>query len=243
MSEYDKIITLVENFCDQETRGYPDDSHNLAHHQAVDRNVQNIAKSENITDPIIILALRIGALVHDIVDYKYCSPKLIGQPTIEEKQMKLETFLKTLPALKEWVPRILLWINNISFSKEKKYGLSPDLPPEDMLYRNILSDADKWEALGLIGIERCKSYHLMIEPDIKPDQLIKEVLIHMEEKILILHTYCRTELGKKRAIELTIPIQEWYINHDPSLEGGCGILSTLTSLISSGTLPNSSNDF
>lgn len=205
----EEIISIVEKFCDQETRGYPDDSHNLAHHRAVDWNTRIIAWSENITDPIVLLMLRVGALVHDIVDYKYCSPKLAGQPTIEEKQARLREFLYTIPELQEWVSRILMWTNNMSFSKEKQYG-PPNLPVEDTLYRNILSDADKWEALGPVGIERCRTYHLMLEPTITPTQLIKEVCEHMEEKILILHEYCRTELGKKRAIELTKPIREWY---------------------------------
>ena len=50
----------------------------------------------------------------------------------------------------------------------------------------------------------------MLNPEINPDNLRKEVCEHMEEKILTLHEYCRTNLGKKRAIELTKPIREWY---------------------------------
>ena len=41
--------------------------------------------------------------------------------------------------------------------------------------------------------------------------LNKEVI--EQEKILILHTYCRTALGIQHALELTKPIREWYLNH------------------------------
>jgi HD superfamily phosphodiesterase len=148
--------------------------------------------------------------VHDIVDYKYCSPKLAGQPTLEQKQARLETFLMSIPELADgWVPRIINWINNMSFSKEKKNGL-PDMSETDMLYRNILSDADKWEALGPIGIRRCREYHIMLNPEIDHETVEQEILDHIEEKIIILYQYCRTPLGRAHAIELTKPIREFY---------------------------------
>lgn len=202
------IIERVEQFCYQETKDYPDESHNVDHHRAVDWNTRIIAQSLGIP-PGTLLVLRVAALVHDIVDYKYCSPKLAGQPTLSEKQKRLEEFLLSIDEVRDWVPRILLWINNMSFSKEKRCGL-PDLNEEDMLYRNILSDADKWEALGPIGIQRCQEYHVMLNPDIDQASLDKEVIEHIEEKLLTLHEYCRTTVGKSRAIELTKPIREFY---------------------------------
>lgn len=205
----ESIIARVELFCYDETKDYPDESHNLDHHRAVDWNTRIIAGSEGITEPMQIVALRVAALVHDIVDYKYCAPHLQGMPTIEEKRARLEQFLNSITELCGWVPRILLWIDNMSFSKEKKHGL-PKLSSDDMKYRNILSDADKWEALGPIGIQRCKEYHMMLTPGIDEANLNREIMTHMEEKIMILHQYCRTELGKQHAIELTKPIREWY---------------------------------
>lgn len=38
---------------------------------------------------------------------------------------------------------------NVSFSKEKKGKLNTDLPRHVMLLRNIVSDADKLDAIGL----------------------------------------------------------------------------------------------
>lgn len=212
LMQEDAIIERVEKFCYNETKDYPDESHNIDHHRSVDWNTRIIARSGGITSRIDILALRIAALVHDIVDYKYCAPKLPGQPTLEEKQNRLNDFLKSIPEIQEWVPRIQLWISNMSFSKEKNHGIS-EMSVDDMFYRNILSDADKWEALGTIGLQRCKEYHRMLNPNITEETLNREVIEHIEEKILILHTYCRTVLGIQHAVELTKPIREWYLNH------------------------------
>jgi len=207
-----QIIKKVEKFCDQETRDYPDQSHNLEHHQSVAKNAMIIAMSENIRDPTQLLAIQVGALVHDIVDYKYCSPTLPGFPVVEIKQARLEKFLSTIDELQEWVPRILLWIRNMSYSLEKRVGL-PELDPEDMICRNILSDADKWEALGAIGIQRCWQYHKMLDPEITDVDLISEICDHIEEKLFTLSDYCRTKLGQEYAQHLTVYIREWYSMH------------------------------
>jgi len=211
-TQEDAIIEHVEKFCHNETKDYPDESHNVDHHRAVDWNTRIIARSVGITSTIVIIVLRIAALVHDIVDHKYCSPKLAGQPTLKEKQRRLDDFLKSIPEIKEWVPRIQLWISNMSFSKEKNHGII-EMSEEDMFYRNILSDADKWEALGPIGLQRCKEYHRMLNPNITEETLNEEVIEHIEEKILILHKYCRTPLGIQHALELTKPVKEWYLIH------------------------------
>ena len=43
---------------------------------------------------------------------------------------------------------------NVSFSKEKKGKLNNDLPKNVMLLRNIVSDADKLDAIGKKKFEK-----------------------------------------------------------------------------------------
>jgi len=86
---------------------------------------------------------------------------------------------------------------NVSFSKEKKGLLNQDLPKHVMLLRNIVSDADKLDAIGYDGIERCRMYTRHRNPTGTEDEHERNVVEHMHDKLFrLLPYYIRTKPGK-----------------------------------------------
>jgi hypothetical protein len=96
-------------------------------------------------------------------------------------------------------------IDNISFSKEKKNGKIKAFDYPYNLYRDAISDADKLEALGIRGIDRCIAYtesHGGKVPD--------DVIQHCNDKLFILaDQYIRTNLGKEYAKILETEMREY----------------------------------
>lgn len=77
---------------------------------------------------------------------------------------------------------------------------------EGRVVRDVCSDADKIEAIGLVGIQRCLQYsaevhHKTGRPgDITAETLIAELVAHGHEKLFILlDEYVVTEAGKALA--------------------------------------------
>jgi HD superfamily phosphodiesterase len=79
------------------------------------------------------------------------------------------------------------------------------LGPDGCKIRDIVSDADKLEAIGVIGIARCKEYtreqyFATHHTHIGDEELAKLVIQHAEEKLLRLKSeFIRTAWGKKMA--------------------------------------------
>ena len=66
--------------------------------------------------------------------------------------------------------------------------------------RHIVSDADKLEALGSIGMERAIGYTQHANPDYSEEQIIADVKKHADEKLLRLaDEFMRTYTGKQIA--------------------------------------------
>mmetsp|Transcript_89352 Transcript_89352/g.161238 ORF Transcript_89352/g.161238 Transcript_89352/m.161238 type:complete len:114 (+) Transcript_89352:1-342(+) len=96
----------------------------------------------------------------------------------------------------------MMIIDNISFSKEKREGL--DLQGLEkrglLLLRDIVSDADKIDALGDEGLERCFEYTRYANPGACPPEIEQLVREHCIEKLLLLKDqYVRTATGKSLA--------------------------------------------
>jgi HD superfamily phosphodiesterase len=75
--------------------------------------------------------------------------------------------------------------------------------------RDIVSDADKLEAIGEAGIKRCLEYQIHKYKEDSPNQeiphsqLIKQVVEHAHEKLLRLREhFFRTKIGK----EISLPL-------------------------------------
>jgi len=147
--------------------------------------------------------VEIVAWLHDVADPKYDKD---GSLRTEVQEFVSEIFF-------HW-RRIMMVLDRISYSKEKKV-VEKDLPawlgcesPDFELIRNIVSDADKLEALGEAGLTRCIQYTLVAHPEYTFKELQQHVEAHAKEKLLGLHNYIRTTEGKRLAVDLTNQLRE-----------------------------------
>ena len=142
---------------------------------------------------------RLGAILHDIDDYK------LGANT-----HKVDKFLDENcddEFLKEKVRKV---VNTISFSK------SGDKPNFDMIEQKIVSDADKLDAIGAIGVCRAVIYsavtkRALFNNEQKPREKLSQeeymnknreenhTINHFFDKLLKLRSAMQTEVGRKEA--------------------------------------------
>ena len=183
-----------------------DVSHGWDHVKRVLDNAMFICKYENITDERDLKIIVIASLGHDIWDHKYITPAL----AISIKHMFNIDLEKSgvLGADRDLIIRI---IDNISFSNESAMrisGKSFDLEVPEERLRDIVSDADKLEALGEICIKRMIDYKIHIKKNQQVD--IKEHVMHIKKHcrerlyILIEEKYIKTNTG----IELAHPLMD-----------------------------------
>lgn len=175
-----------------------DPSHGHEHMQKVAENSIKILNEMNyMENNFILMHVIIVAWLHDVCDHKYG----------DHLKSNMQTFL--LDNHFDDPEYIFNIIDRISYSKEDKcikQGVSyksdwMDVLGEDgCIIRDIVSDADKLEAIGKIGIERCIEYTRHKNVDITQHQLNIEVHKHAEEKLLRLKDeFIRTEPGKRMA--------------------------------------------
>lgn len=187
-----------------------DESHGAKHMENVAINSITILSRMNIDlNEKFMNILVLSSWLHDVNDHKYSNNYLITQ---------MFNFLKGLDFIDDNdIQLVLNIIDNISFSKEcrlKKKNINVEetwlnlLGEKGLLIRNIVSDADKLEALGKQGIERCikyskEYYKNKYGKNPTHDEIIMMVKNHANEKLLILKDeYIRTKPGKQLAIPL-----------------------------------------
>lgn len=184
-----------------------DESHNHVHMTRVYNSSMlifaSLCKQGNCSDDKRVQNLITAvSLLHDVSDHKY------DPDGMYKNSMKLILYDFFCEDEIELVMNI---IDRISFSREdkaKQKGESSDwdevLGVIGCLVRNIVSDADKIEAIGLVGVERCMMYSKhkrASKNESVVDKLIVEDLIkHCEEKLFRLKDeFMRTIPGKELA--------------------------------------------
>lgn len=199
-----------------------DFSHNFDHVLKVANNVEIILKDcdynydeYKITSNDIKILIA-AALFHDAYDHKYKGYLSQEEFEIQIKD-KIRKDLKKFNTTIE-IKDIFSIIDNISFSKERRNRPS-DIPLKGrlLLLRNIVSDADKIEALGIEGAKRMIAYEKI--KYCKKETLIKNIRQHCDDKlyILISEKYIRTNFGKKIAQELEKELKD-IISDDDQLD-------------------------
>jgi len=194
-----------------------DSSHGMEHIRRVFFWLEELIKDmEDENDKNIV---RIAALFHDAYDHKYAlkyAPKN-PQKWIDNKKRQINISIDAYTTNKEQklIHRI---IDNVSFTKEKKKrGLNQEKTirlmnchnnqkknnKEENL-RNIVSDADKLDAIGKKAIDRMYYYQ---EADITHKKYsdewfkshIDHIQTHCKEKLYILmeHNYIQTDKGRE----------------------------------------------
>ena len=176
--------------CAKLTEDY-DESHNIEHHVNVYKNAIIIYKGIYDCTKEILPLIIYASLLHDTVDSKY-------PDGLKNKIEKLDNFLKE--KLSDKWTNVKWIIDNISYSKEAKFGYPLHTDPIVQLARDIVSDADKLEAIGEIGLLRCKQYSIAKNPTASKEEITKIVVQHCYDKLLkIKDLYIRTSTGKNLA--------------------------------------------
>lgn len=190
------IDDVLINFVIESTKIF-DDSHNHVHAMKVTQLAHIIMKS--LRQEYDERLLTYIAMLHDVCDHKY--PNSISKE-------ELSKFITTnLSAENE--PIIMKIIDNVSFSKEDK-GLREVLPEQYNDYLTAVSDADKLEALGPVGLNRCIEF-TKSRGGIIPDDVVK----HCHEKLLRLlpENFIKSSLAKSMAGPLHDVIEEYVKLH------------------------------
>lgn len=192
----DQIIQNTIAFVKDELQN-AEGGHDWFHIERVFKNALLISKNEDVDLTVISL----GALLHDIADYKFHDGDETVGPT------KARKFLQSQNLSEEKIQHVVNIIENVSF---KGGNIDQTFYSKEL---DVIQDADRLDAIGAIGIARTFNYggfknRKMYDPDIKPDlNMTPEeykisnapTINHFYEKLLLLKDLMNTETGRKIA--------------------------------------------
>jgi uncharacterized protein len=192
----DQIIQNTIAFVKDELQN-AEGGHDWFHIERVFKNSLLISKNEEVDLTVVSL----GALLHDIADYKFHDGDETVGPT------KARKFLQSQNLSEEKIQHVVNIIENISF---KGGNIDQTFYSKEL---DVIQDADRLDAIGAIGIARTFNYggfknRKMYDPDIKPDlKMTPEeykisnapTINHFYEKLLLLKDLMNTETGQKIA--------------------------------------------
>lgn len=170
--------------------------HDFAHVERVLANAERILGDEADADAQVV---RLAAILHDVDDYKLGSAGERAKRFLEENNMAADV-----------IEGVLNTIGAISFSKS---GSSPRF---ETIEQKIVSDADKLDAMGAIGVCRTVMYSSatgrpLFDAKAFPDEELtaeeyknknrqgNHAINHFFDKLLKLKGAMQTESGKKEA--------------------------------------------
>lgn len=203
---HEQIIDKTKAFV-QSSLQDAEGGHDYFHIQRVLNNALLINSQEGANEFIVVL----GALLHDIADYKFHN----GDETVGPKTAR--KFLSAQGVDDITIDQVVKIIENVSFKggNEKRNFRSKEL--------DIIQDADRLDALGAIGIARTFNYggfkgRTLYDPEVKPNfSMTKEeykasnapTINHFYEKLLLLKDRMNTETGKKIATERHVFMEQF----------------------------------
>lgn len=175
------------------------DDHSGHDYEHILRVLANVEKMLEQTPEANGVVAKLGAILHDVDDYK-----------LGENQHKVEKFLEENVKDENIKNAVLKVVNTISFSKS---GANPCF---DMIEQKIVSDADKLDAMGAIGVCRAVVYSAVTNRAIFNDEYLPKEKLSIEEykdkmrdenhtinhffdKLLKLKSAMQTEVGKREA--------------------------------------------
>jgi len=180
----EELISFVQTHTSQF-----DESHDYNHALRVYENALIIIKGEKYD--LDIQVIQYCALLHDVRDHKYTS-------SVSEEKL-LQFMISGLGEKRGLIAMDI--IDNVSYSKQIK-GLRKENVCQP--YLDIISDADKLEAIGPIGLQRCIVFN-------KSKQLpIENVIFHCHEKLLKLKDEF---IVTKTAKDLAEPLHQFIVDY------------------------------
>ncbi len=193
MNNKDLILNIaneVRNKLEGESSG-----HDWWHVQRVWKMAKKIGEEENAN----LLIVELGALLHDIADWKlHNGDENIGPRVAEEILLKHQVSQEVINCITQIIRDMNFQgagVNNQSLSLEGK----------------IIQDADRLDAIGAIGIARAFAFGghkntVIYDPNVKPSSYTSKgeytnrntsSINHFYEKILLLKDLMNTKTGKE----------------------------------------------
>lgn len=173
--------------------------HDWWHIYRVWKMAVNIAKKEQVD----LYLVELGALLHDIADWKFNNGDLEAGAKVSEK------WLKSLDVDRETCEKVCEIVRHVSF---KGAG---EISKMKSMEGKVVQDADRLDALGAIGIARTFAYggskgRAMYDPDKSPEKHENfeqyknsqgHTINHFYEKLLLLKDLLNTRCAKKIALK------------------------------------------
>jgi hypothetical protein len=142
----------------------------------------------------------IAAWLHDVCDHKYDH---VGKLRTKVISFGMDTFNAEFSGIMNIIDRTSYSKENNVIKAGGKLDWQDVLDADELEIRDIVSDADKCQALGEIGLERCIQYTKEKHGEISVNTLRKYVTEHADEKLLRLKDhFIRTRPGKVMATKL-----------------------------------------
>lgn len=184
---FNLLDTLV-TFAKESTKAF-DESHNHIHALEVTRNALKIDKinqaeqqSSYQSNTSYISQILVLAMLHDICDHKYKELSITQDQLIKF----MESLSFQYPSINSF--RAIKIIDSISYSKQvKKTTNESELTNDELQLLHILRDADRIEAIGTRGIERCYQYNKQASPGLDEVAVKADVIQHCHDKLLRLY--------------------------------------------------------
>jgi len=196
-----------------------DSSHGWEHARDVWQltvDIVTVQQEQHIEEDVLGLA----AILHDICDHKYLSRGSIAEGARDEFVLRVLRMnpLLTADLVNAKAHRIRALIDAVSWSKQDKARTlhqpeaPTDMSEQDRRYLDILRDADRLTALGLVnGIGRCRAYVQALHPDTSDADVTKLVVQHCHDKLLRMlpEKFIVTCHGQALAAPLHQELVEW----------------------------------
>ena len=175
-----------------------DSSHDWSHIERVWENAKAILTTEPDADARVV---ELGALLHDIADWKFHGGDLDAGPTAAR------AWLAAIDAPGDLVEHVADIVGRVSF---KGAGVPDEMPT---LEGRIVQDADRLDALGAIGIARAFAYgghrgrplydrdELAVQHQTVAEYMASNssTVNHFHEKLLLLAARMHTDGGRSLA--------------------------------------------
>ena len=210
--EHTKRWNLLSDFV-QKTCAGRDESHGHAHMQAVATTARRLVQVDFTNRrqySHLILDTTTAGWLHDIADHKYDHDGTLQQTLDEFGYKHISNY--------EDIKKVVKYVSYSSENKAILAGTPLDyetlLTPYYALVRHIVSDADKLEAIGQIGITRALEYTREANPTYTEQQVIADVCKHANEKLLRLSTeFIRTPTARALARQRHQEMAQWVTTH------------------------------
>ena len=162
------------------------------------KRVYNIANKIGIQENANLEIIKIGALLHDVADYKFGAE--------ETGLIFAENLMNNLCVQQKIISKVKYIIKNIGFKGGNK-------PKMKILEGKCVQDADRLDAMGAIGIARCFAFggakgNVIYNPSIPVKINMSEEeykkanhtqINHFYEKLLLLKDRMNTQTGRRMA--------------------------------------------